>query len=90
MPDDEILTISEAADFLKCSVSFLQKAARAGKVPATRLGTDYRFRRSHLLAWLDSRETGPTVTGLDRDADQMLAVLERRGDAADDDEDLGE
>ena len=88
MTDGEVMTITLAADFLQCSKSYLHKAALAGKVPATRLGNEYRFLRSDLLTWLRSQTTGPAIDSVQRDAQtvELLAALDRR----DDDEDLGE
>lgn len=48
----EVMTPAETADFLRCSLSYVHKAARAGKIPVHRLGTDYRFIRTELLEWL--------------------------------------
>ena len=58
----EVLTIGEAADFLRCGRSTLHKLARAGRVPASRLASEYRFLRSSLIAWLREHEQQASET----------------------------
>jgi excisionase family DNA binding protein len=44
----EVLTTCEAATYLRLSAQTLRRLARAGKVPARRLGGEYRFSRMAL------------------------------------------
>lgn len=43
------LSAKEAAEFLKCSVSFIRKAKQEGKVGFTQLGGRYTFTKEQLL-----------------------------------------
>ena len=52
----DVMTPRETAEFLRCSLSYVHKAARAGQLPVHRLGTDYRFIRTELLEWLASNK----------------------------------
>ena len=52
MPFEPLLDSQEAAALLKIHPKTLQKLARAGQVPALRLGDLWRFRASVLDAWL--------------------------------------
>jgi len=54
-----VLTVPEAAALLKCSRAYIYKAASAGSLPSCRLGTDLRFVRDDLLAWLRSQTSPP-------------------------------
>ncbi|MEN6305131.1 MAG: helix-turn-helix domain-containing protein [Armatimonadia bacterium] len=47
-----MLTADQAADFLQTSRDTLLRRARAGKIPAAKLGREWRFRKSELDAWL--------------------------------------
>ena len=45
---EALLTLKEAAAFLKCSESFLYKAANSRRIPVIRLGRSLRFDKSKL------------------------------------------
>ena len=49
---DEVLTPEEAAALLKVSTKTVLRRARAGELPAGKVGRAWRFRRSELLAFL--------------------------------------
>jgi excisionase family DNA binding protein len=48
----EVLTARQAAEFLQTSRDTLIRKARAGQIPAAKLGREWRFRKSDLDAWL--------------------------------------
>ena len=47
-----ILTLPEAARFLRISKETLHKLAKEGKVPARKVGAEWRFLRSALEDWV--------------------------------------
>jgi len=47
----EIMTISEVASYLHIGQSKLYRLAQEGKIPATRIGRSWRFRRDLVDAW---------------------------------------
>ena len=53
--EPEILTLAEAARFLRISTSHLYKLARNHETPCARLGKRYVFSRSTLIKWLAAR-----------------------------------
>jgi len=62
--DDDILTIAEVAELLKCKKSSIYNLTRHrgqarydNPIPVLRLPMGLRFRRSSVLAWLKSQET---------------------------------
>jgi hypothetical protein len=62
--DNEILTVSEVAELLKCKPSSIYNLTRLrgrgrydNPIPVIRLPMGLRFRRSSVLAWLRSLET---------------------------------
>jgi excisionase family DNA binding protein len=58
-PTECILTLTEAAVFLRVSDKALADIAIAGEVPARRIGGEWRFLRRALVDWLyaDARES---------------------------------
>jgi len=48
----EVLTLQEAAGFLRCSPDTVRRKARAGELPASKIGRVWRFRRADLDEWL--------------------------------------
>lgn len=51
MTDAEYLTLAEAARLLQVSPKTLWSLARAYHIPHFRVGKQYRFARTELLAW---------------------------------------
>jgi predicted DNA-binding transcriptional regulator AlpA len=63
-PENDILTIAEVADLLKCKKSSIYNLTRNrgqarydNPIPVLRLPMGLRFRRSSVWAWLKSLET---------------------------------
>ncbi len=56
----EVLTLTQAADYLLVAEDSLEADAQAGRVPARRLGGEWRFHRAGLAAWLSAT---PRVSG---------------------------
>ena len=50
--NDEVLTIEETAALLKVSETTVYQLTRSGELPARKVGREWRFLRSRLLAWL--------------------------------------
>ncbi|HMN15963.1 MAG TPA: helix-turn-helix domain-containing protein [Bellilinea sp.] len=44
----EIMTIEEVAEYLRVPVSSLYKLAQQGKIPASKVGRHWRFRREFI------------------------------------------
>ena len=49
----EILTVDEAATFLRVSSSSIYKLAQEGKIPCRKAGRQWRFSRSALIRWIE-------------------------------------
>lgn len=52
--NQEILTIEEVAKYLKLKPQTIYKWAQDGQIPGTKLGKEWRFRRSILDEWIDT------------------------------------
>ena len=49
----EVMTVAEAARYLRLAEQVLYRHVRAGTVPASRVGKTIRFKKSVLDAWLE-------------------------------------
>ncbi len=59
MADDHFLTTEEVLDYLQVNLRTVYRLIKAGKIPAVRVGRQWRFRKRDIDAWLDSsRQTG--------------------------------
>lgn len=54
MGEDEVMESMEAAKFLKVSRQTLMKYVQEGKIPAQKLGRQWRFSKEALIEWLKS------------------------------------
>jgi len=58
-PANEVMTLPEAAAFLRLEEAQLEQSAAKSEVPARRIAGQWRFSRAALLAWLDSAASLP-------------------------------
>jgi excisionase family DNA binding protein len=56
--DHEILTLEEVATYLRLKPQTIYKWAQEKRIPAVKLGKEWRFRRSILDRWLDEQMLG--------------------------------
>ncbi|OCC22363.1 DNA-binding protein [Croceicoccus estronivorus] len=54
MPTD-ILTMREVAEFLKINEKTAYKLAAAGKLPGFKVGGSWRFKRTDVENWIDTK-----------------------------------
>lgn len=57
----ELLTIEEASQLLKVKESRLRKAIFRREVKYVKLGALIRFKRAHLVEWIERRTVGPAA-----------------------------
>jgi len=55
MIDDDILTLGEVAKYLKVSERTVYEWAQKGEIPAGKIGTVWRFKKSELEEWVNER-----------------------------------
>jgi excisionase family DNA binding protein len=55
-----LLTLAEAAELLQVSVRTLQRMIRSKKLPAFKVGGQWRIRESQLQQWVEHRESSVT------------------------------
>lgn len=56
----EILTAKEVAEYLNIHPLTVHKYAREGKIPAFKIGTDWRFHKKYIERWIREKSSyGP-------------------------------
>jgi excisionase family DNA binding protein len=55
MPD-EVLTVEEAAEYLRVSRSTIYRLLKSHQIPAFKIGSDWRFNREQIDKWRIARE----------------------------------
>ncbi len=54
MNDDHFLTTEEVLDYLQVNLRTVYRLIKAGRIPAVRVGRQWRFRKRDIDAWLES------------------------------------
>jgi excisionase family DNA binding protein len=54
LKEPDILTVEEAAEYLRIKRSTVYKWVRQGKIPFHRVGASIRFSRRILLEWIEN------------------------------------
>src|SRR5262245_21283518 len=67
--DETFLTTEEVLEYLQVNLRTVYRLIKAGKIPAVRVGRQWRFRKRDIDAWLDSqrprggpRQAAPAAT----------------------------
>jgi excisionase family DNA binding protein len=62
LPTDEVfLTTEEVLEYLQVNLRTVYRLIKAGKIPAVRVGRQWRFRKRDIDAWLDSQRSGSSA-----------------------------
>ena len=72
MSNEEIMTVAEVAKYLKLKPQTIYKWAQDGRIPAAKLGREWRFKRSIIDRWIDSRIA---------ESEAMRRLKEREGES---------
>src|SRR5215207_5394544 len=57
--DEAFLTTEEVLEYLQVNLRTVYRLIKAGKIPAVRVGRQWRFRKRDIDRWLDSQRTHP-------------------------------
>ena len=50
---NKLMTLEEVANYLSLSKDTIYRMANAGKIPASKVGSQWRFRKGDVDQWLD-------------------------------------
>src|SRR6476659_3688322 len=85
MIDETFLTTEEVLEYLQVNLRTVYRLIKAGKIPAVRVGRQWRFRKRDIDAWLDSQRprggaraaaaATPAATGTPRASSDRPRIL---------------
>jgi len=55
LKEKEILTTKEVAEYLSLHPLTVHRYAREGKIPAFKIGTDWRFHKKYIEKWIKQK-----------------------------------
>ena len=61
MPNDDIMTVKELADYLKIAEKTAYRFASEGKVPGFKVGSAWRFKKEGIDSWIKRQSEGNTT-----------------------------
>jgi excisionase family DNA binding protein len=75
MNEDHFLTTDEVLDYLQVNLRTVYRLIKAGKIPAVRVGRQWRFRKRDIDAWLDTSRPARGAGTADRGADRPRILV---------------
>ena len=63
--DESFLTTEEVLEYLQVNLRTVYRLIKAGKIPAVRVGRQWRFRKVDLDVWLNAQRTSRLHEGSD-------------------------
>ena len=57
---ETLLTLDELSEYVQVSKSTLYKLVQAGRVPGTKIGKHWRFRKATIDLWIDGNQQEST------------------------------
>jgi excisionase family DNA binding protein len=88
--DDTYLTTEEVLEYLQVNLRTVYRLIKAGRIPAVRVGRQWRFRKGDLDAWLDNQRLGSRGAASAAAAAQPLEGTGHRVLVVDDEESIRE
>src|SRR5215471_7757137 len=78
MIDETFLTTEEVLEYLQVNLRTVYRLIKAGKIPAVRVGRQWRFRKRDIDAWLDSQRPRGRAGGASTAGDRLDAPSRAR------------
>lgn len=75
MIEDTILTIEEVAEYLRVSERTVYDWSQKGEIPAGKIGTVWRFKKSEIEKWVNEKLSGNNKLPAESDSIHVEAVL---------------
>ena len=64
MPDEQLMSIRDVAEFLQLNQTTIYAWAQQGYLPGYKLGRTWRFRPSEIEAWLEERRNSEVTNSI--------------------------
>jgi excisionase family DNA binding protein len=79
MADDPFLTTDEVLDYLHLNLKTVYRLIKAGKLPAVRVGRQWRFRKRDIDLWLATNATHGLNAAIANERSAVLVVDDEEG-----------
>jgi excisionase family DNA binding protein len=56
--DHEVLTVKEVSELLRVNPSTIYRLTKEGRIPAFKIGSDWRFRKEGIVRWMIEQTRG--------------------------------
>jgi len=73
----ELMTLEEVADYLRVTKKTIYRLLEGGKIPATKVGRQWRFNKATIEEWLGQRSAGSKANILVVDDEKVIRALLR-------------
>jgi len=71
----QLMTLQEVADYLRVTVKTIYRLLRRGKIPATKVGNQWRFEKTSIDEWLQRNSVGTKANILVVDDEESIRTL---------------
>jgi len=79
MDDDHFLTTEEVLGYLQVNLRTVYRLIKAGRIPAVRVGRQWRFRKRDIDVWLEQNRTGVPAHMKAPERPRILIVDDEQG-----------
>jgi excisionase family DNA binding protein len=79
MTDDHFLTTEEVLAYLQVNLRTVYRLIKAGRIPAVRVGRQWRFRKRDVDAWLEQNRAGVPASMKAGERPRILVVDDEQG-----------
>ena len=69
------MTLEEVADYLRVTKKTIYRLLRQGKIPATKVGRQWRFKKASIDEWLRRKPAGTDANILVVDDEETIRTL---------------
>jgi len=77
--DDVFLTTEEVLEYLQVNLRTVYRLIKAGKIPAVRVGRQWRFRKADIDLWLEGQQTATRGGGTSAGSPSIAPAPEAEG-----------
>jgi len=56
--DNQWMTVKEVAEYLELSPDMIYRLAHQGKIPVSKVGSRWRFKKEKIDHWMEAQEVG--------------------------------
>ena len=79
MSDDHFLTTEEVLAYLQVNLRTVYRLIKAGRIPAVRVGRQWRFRKRDIDVWLEQNRSGVPASMKAAERPRILIVDDEKG-----------